>query len=76
MRKAALCVGYLYPLMSHLRIGPYKEGVAIVQIQMPFYPIMRSWTLLSYELLVIRMCMQYSDTLMSVAPSCKSHEIC
>ena len=25
-------------LMPHLRIGPYKEGVTIVQIQMPFYP--------------------------------------
>ena len=23
--------------MPHLRIGPYKEGVTIVQIQMPFY---------------------------------------
>ena len=34
-------------LMPHLKIGPYKEGVTIVQIQMPFYPIVRSWTLLS-----------------------------
>ena len=25
--------------MPHLRIGPYKEGVTIVQIQMPFYPM-------------------------------------
>ena len=33
-------------LMPHLRIGPYKEGVTIVQIQMQFYPIVRSWTLL------------------------------
>ena len=32
--------------MPHLRIGPYKEGVTIVQIQMPFYPIVQSWTLL------------------------------
>ena len=33
-------------LMPHLRIGPYKEGITIVQIQMPYCPIVRSWTLL------------------------------
>ena len=27
-------------LIPHLRIGPYKEGVTIVQIQTPFNPIM------------------------------------
>ena len=34
--------------MPHLRIDPTKEGVTIVQIQMPFYPIaiVQSWTLL------------------------------
>ena len=40
-------------LMPHLRIGPYKEGVLIDQIQMLFYPIVLSWTLLPYELLVV-----------------------
>ena len=33
-------------LMPHFRIGPYKEGVTIFQIQMPYCPIVRSWTLL------------------------------
>ena len=32
--------------MPHLRIGPYKEGVTIGQIQMQFYPIVQSWTFL------------------------------
>ena len=34
--------------MPHLRIGPYKEGVTIVQIQMQFYPIVQNWTLLQF----------------------------
>ena len=34
--------------MPHLRIGPYKEGVTIVQIQMQFYPIVQIWTLLPF----------------------------
>ena len=33
-------------LMAHLSLAPYKESVTIVQIQMPFYAAMRSWTLL------------------------------
>ena len=37
-------------LMPHLRIGPYKEGVTIDQIQMPFHAVGRSFP---YELLVI-----------------------
>ena len=37
-------------LMPHLRIGPYKEGVTIDQIQMPFHAVGRSFC---YELLVI-----------------------
>ena len=37
-------------LMPHLRIGPYKEGVTIDQIQMPFHAVGRSF---SYELLAI-----------------------
>ena len=37
-------------LMPHLRIGPYKEGVTIDQIQMPFLAVGRSF---SYELLVL-----------------------
>ena len=37
-------------LMPHLRIGPYKEGVTIDQIQMLFDAVGRSF---SYELLVI-----------------------
>ena len=37
-------------LMAHLRIGPYKEGVLIAQIQMPFHTVGRSFP---YELLVI-----------------------
>ena len=36
-------------LMPHLRIGPYKEGVLIAQIQMPFHAVGRSFP---YELLV------------------------
>ena len=36
-------------LMPHLRIGPYKEGVIIDQIQMPFHAVGRSFP---YELLV------------------------
>ena len=31
-------------LMAHLSLAPYKESVTIVQIQMPFYAVMRSWT--------------------------------
>ena len=30
-------------LMPHLRIAPYKESVTIVQIQMPFYVVGRSF---------------------------------
>ena len=41
-----LCSAMITTLMSHLSIGPYKEGVLIVQIQMPFYPIVLSWMLL------------------------------
>ena len=37
-------------LMPHLRIGPYKEGVIIDQIQMPFHAVERSFP---YELLVL-----------------------
>ena len=37
-------------LMPHLRIGPYKEGVLIAQIQMPFHAVGRSFP---YELLVL-----------------------
>ena len=37
-------------LMPHLRIGPYKEGVLIAQIQMPFHTVERSFP---YELLII-----------------------
>ena len=37
-------------LMPHLRIGPYKEGVIIDQIQMPFHAVGRSFP---YELLII-----------------------
>ena len=37
-------------LMPHLRIGPYKEGVIIDQIQMPFHAVGRSFP---YELLVL-----------------------
>ena len=37
-------------LMPHLRIGPYKEGVLIDQIQMPFHTVGRSFP---YELLVL-----------------------
>ena len=37
-------------LMPHLRIGPYKEGVTIDQIQMPFHAVGRSF---SYELLMV-----------------------
>ena len=37
-------------LMPHLRIGPYKEGVLIAQIQMPFHAVGRSFP---YELLII-----------------------
>ena len=37
-------------LMPHLRIGPYKEGVTIDQIQMPFHAVGRSFP---YELLII-----------------------
>ena len=37
-------------LMPHLRIGPYKEGVTIDQIQMPFHAVGCSF---SYELLII-----------------------
>ena len=33
-------------LMPHLRISPYKGRVATVQIQMPFYAIVQSWTFL------------------------------
>ena len=36
-------------LMPQLRIGPYKEGVLIAQIQMPFQAVGRSFP---YELLV------------------------
>ena len=38
-------------LMPHLRIGPYKEGVIIDQIQMPFHAVGRSFP---YELLIYR----------------------
>ena len=41
-------------LMPHLRIGPYKEGVLIAQIQMPFHAVGRSFP---YELLVV--CIYY-----------------
>ena len=41
-----LCSAMITTLMPHLSIGPYKEGVLIVQIQMPFYPIVLGWTLL------------------------------
>ena len=37
-------------LMPHLRIGPYKEGVLIAQIQMLFHTVGRSFP---YELLII-----------------------
>ena len=37
-------------LMPHLRIGLYKEGVLIAQIQMPFHAVGRSFP---YELLII-----------------------
>ena len=37
-------------LMPHLRICPYKEGVTIDQIQMPFHAVGRSF---SYELLLL-----------------------
>ena len=37
-------------LMPHLRIGPYKEGVLIAQIQMPFHAVGRSFP---YELLIL-----------------------
>ena len=37
-------------LMSHLRIGPYKEGVLIAQIQMLFHAVGRSFP---YELLIL-----------------------
>ena len=40
-------------LMPHLRIGPYKEGVLIAQIQMPFHAVGRSFP---YELLVVYIC--------------------
>ena len=39
--------------MPHLRIGPYKEGVTIDQIQMPFHAVGRSF---SYELLHVYTC--------------------
>ena len=39
-------------LMPHLSIGPYKEGVLIVQIQMPFYPIVQVGRSFPYELLL------------------------
>ena len=32
-----LCSAMITTLMPHLSIGPYKEGVLIVQIQMQFY---------------------------------------
>ena len=37
-------------LMPHLRIGPYKEGVTIDQIQMRFHVVGHSF---SYELLIL-----------------------
>ena len=37
-------------LMPHLRIGPYKEGVLIDQIQMPFHAVGCSFP---YELLIV-----------------------
>ena len=38
----------------HLSIAPNKEGGAIIQLQMPFRAILRSWTLLpSHKLLPI-----------------------
>ena len=42
--------GYDNNTYAHLRISPYKEGVTIVQIQMPFLAGGRS---LVYELLAI-----------------------
>ena len=45
--------------IPHLSIAPYKEGVAIVQKQMPFRAILRSWTLLpSHKLLTILRALQ------------------
>ena len=32
---------------------PYKESVTVVQIQMPFYAVMRSWTLLPPLMLLL-----------------------
>ena len=43
-------------LMPHLRIGPYKEGVLIAQIQMPFHAVGRSFP---YELLILYIYIYY-----------------
>ena len=54
-------------LMPHLRIGPYKEGVLIAQIQMPFYPVGRSfpYELLILPIVIIQLAMQYAGKIKS-----------
>ena len=50
MRNTAYALAMITTLMPHLRIGPYKEGVTIDQIQMPLHAVGRSFF---YELLII-----------------------
>ena len=47
---AALRHGYDNNTYAHFRISPYKEGVTIVQIQIPFLAVGLS---LVYELLIV-----------------------
>ena len=48
MYTSLYALAMITTLMPYLRIGPYKEGVIIDQIQMPFHAIGRSFP---YELL-------------------------
>ena len=56
--------------MAHLSLGPYKESVKSVQIQVPFHAVMRSWTLLRAAHMLLVLLSTVSVALLDVQLDC------